>query len=89
MIRKVLGIVARDFVRTIFSRWFLVAFFITVAAFDFVHAVAADTGWGKLYFGTLMLIALIAAAQQLRDAVRNQHIKLIRETINYINERNI
>lgn len=89
MIRKVLGIVARDFVRTIFSRWFLVAFFTAVAAYDFVHAVAADTLWGALYFATLMLIALIAAAQQMREVVLDQQIKLIRETINYINERRI
>ena len=89
MITEVLRLIALDAKRVILSRWFLVVFFTVVAAYDFVHAVAADTIWGMLYFGTLMLIAMIAAAQQLRDAVRNQHIKLIRETINYINERYI
>lgn len=89
MIKEALRLIALDARQAILSRWFLAVFFTVVAAYDFVHAVAADTGWGKFYFGALMLIALIAAAQQLRDAVRNQQIKLMRETINYINERYI
>lgn len=89
MITEVLRLIALDAKRAILSRWFLVVFFTVVAAYDFVHAVAADTGWGKLYFGSLMLIAMIAAAQQLREAVRNQYIKLTLETIDYINERHI